>query len=97
MLNRKESPYIFMRHLHTALSNNNSKNSKKPFIYFSLGTAVMGNLWNQQVEVREQLNIFIYTLTKLWEHKNMDILFVNLGKEIINQIPFKLEVVPYAA
>ncbi|CAF2528501.1 unnamed protein product [Rotaria sp. Silwood2] len=96
MLNRKQTSYIFVHHLHKVLSNNNFIDIKKPLIYFSFGTAVMGNLWNQQLDVREKLKLFIHTLTKLWENKNFNIIFVNLGKEIGNEYPPNWQVVQYA-
>ncbi|HEU0051245.1 MAG TPA: hypothetical protein VFQ60_04300, partial [Patescibacteria group bacterium] len=50
---------------------------KRPLVYFSLGTVVMNNLWNQQAEVRPALIRFIEAFAKCSAERSIDVLFVN--------------------
>jgi len=68
----------------------------KPLVYFSLGTVVMDNLWNQQPEIKNKLKETIEKLTKLWSQTNFNVLFVARGRNLANQYPKNWQVVDYA-
>lgn len=56
-------------------------------IFFSLGTVVMNNLWNQQKEIQPQLEKFISILADLWEDKSWKVIFVTQGRKILKSYP----------
>jgi len=84
--NRKKEEYVFIGNLSDSERIQNTE-KKCPLVYFSLGTVVMNNLWNQQIQVRRNLKEFILKLSKLWKNKNIKILFVSQGKKILKKYP----------
>lgn len=66
-----------------------------PLIYFSLGTVVMDNLWNQHRAVRRRLHLFVSELAKEWNGEPFRILFVNQGKKILPHYPANWRVVTH--
>ncbi len=86
---RDKSMYIFV-------GNIRGKNIKKEktikTIYFSLGTVVMNNIWNQQAETRDKLKEFITELSKVWDRNDLKIIFSGQGKEIFDTDPSNWEV-----
>src|SRR3990167_2692173 len=50
MTNRQSSSYNFVGHLDTPMASRmEPETQSRPLVYFSLGTVVMNNLWNQQI------------------------------------------------
>lgn len=95
MFGRKNKKYFFVGNLR-ANKTIKKKNNKKPIIYFSLGTVIMNNLWEQQGNTRQQLSKFIQEMTKLWNNKKYKIKFVTQGKQISDKYPGNWEIVDYA-
>lgn len=97
MVNRQPAEYVFVGHLNKLVTNRIKPQVKKrPLVYFSFGTVVMDNLWNQQTEIRDRLKVFIGKLAELSKGKEFDVLFVNRGKPILNTYPSNWQVVNYA-
>ncbi len=97
MTNRQPADYVFVGHLNTAtVSGGAPITLPRPLVYFSFGTVVMNNLWNQQVEIRGRLRTFVGHLAELSKNQNYDILFVNQGKLILDSYPSNWRVVAYA-
>jgi len=94
MQNRKPLPYIFVGNLRGEKSVPKRKNNT-PVIYFSLGTVVMNNLWNQQRQTRTALKNFIARIAKLWQHKKITVIFVSQGKRVLNHYPKNWRVVDH--
>jgi MGT family glycosyltransferase len=84
---RSANPFVFVGNLRgDNFEKTNFKNSK-PLIYFSLGTVVMNNLWNQQEDTRRRLIDFVKKLTVLWKDKDYQIVFVTQGKKVLDEYP----------
>ncbi len=83
--NRSKDNYYFIGNIR-AKKHAKVKN-KIPVIYFSLGTVVMGNLWNQQENTREALRKFIYEISEKWKNEKVKVIFVSQGKEILSNYP----------
>ncbi len=97
MANRQSSNYYFVGHLDLpGASRIKLQTQNRPIIYFSFGTVVMNNLWNQQTEIRDKLKTFISRLAELWKDKQFDVLFVNQDKSILDSYPPNWKVVTYA-
>lgn len=65
-----------------------AKQSKqRPLVYFSFGTVIMDNLWNQQPRLRKQLTHFIQRIADRWKDKPIDIIFASQGKKIFKHPP----------
>jgi phosphomevalonate kinase len=87
--NRKKVHYVFIGRLNKSFAGGKNK---EPLIYFSLGTVVMDNLWNQQPEVREKMKRFISKISLLWKDKNVKVVFSSQGKKILEKFPDNWEV-----
>ncbi len=87
-------PYTFVGNL--TKTSKTHKVRQRPLIYFSLGTVVMDNLWNQQTETRKNLKIFIETVVQKWKDQSFDVLFVDRGKSILEEYPKNWHVVEHA-
>jgi len=88
MKNRKPGQYSFVGNLSKKCGSAGAqKNEERPLVYFSFGTVVMDNLWNQREEVREGLKKFIAALAKKWENKPFDVLFVDRGRKLLPEYP----------
>ncbi|HEY4484456.1 MAG TPA: glycosyltransferase [Candidatus Paceibacterota bacterium] len=97
MTNRRSSSYNFVGHLDTPMASRmEPETQSRPLVYFSLGTVVMNNLWNQQIAVREKLKTFIGRLAELWKDRQINVLFVSQGKSMLNSYPSNWKVVTYA-
>lgn len=86
-LNRSKNPFVFVGNLRGDNYEKTDFKNPKPLIYFSLGTVVMNNLWNQQVETSEKLTRFVGKLAELWKDKNFQIIFVTQGKKVLEAYP----------
>jgi len=84
MNGRKENKFYFVGNY------NAYRKQEKEIIYFSLGTVVMNNLWNQQEETRELLKEFIQEVSK--ELKEEKVVFVTQGKPILENYPSNWEI-----
>ncbi|MBI5066227.1 glycosyltransferase family 1 protein [Candidatus Woesearchaeota archaeon] len=84
--NRKKVPYLFVGNIRADEVKKHEEN-KIPLIYFSLGTVVMNNLWNQQKQTRNKLKMFILGVAKLFKNKNVRVVFVSQGKKILKTYP----------
>lgn len=84
---RSSSPFVFVGNLRGDNYEKTNYINKKPLIYFSLGTVVMDNLWNQQAETREKLTGFIRKLAEIWREKNYQIIFTTQGKKVLDVYP----------
>lgn len=82
--NRKKSKYYFVGNIR---AKNYSKKNSGQKIFFSFGTVVMNNLWNQQKETQKNLKIFISKLTELWKAKKYKITFSSQGKKVLSKYP----------
>jgi len=84
--NRKQSGYHFV-------GNIRGKNYEKmdagdsSTIYLSFGTVVMDNLWNQQKETRDKLQLFIHQLSELWRDSEYKVIFSSQGKGVLKKYP----------
>lgn len=97
MVNRLASEYIFVGHLDKPIASHTEIDiQKRPLVYFSFGTVVMDNLWNQQVETQNKLKIFIQNLAELSKNQNYDVLFVTRGKPVLDHYPSNWHTVEYA-
>ena len=84
---RSSEPYVFAGNLRGDNYEKTNYKNRKPLIYFSLGTVVMDNLWNQQAETREKLRKFVAELADLWKDKNYQVIFITQGKTVLEQYP----------
>ena len=64
---------------------NNRLLREKNGIYFSLGTVVMNNLWNQQSETRVSVKKYIATVAEGLKEEN--VVFVTQGKPVLGSYP----------
>lgn len=87
MENRADLPYVFVGNLRGEKYEKRNFQNSKPLIYFSLGTVVMNNLWNQQEEVREKVARFVKQLANKWQDKDLQVIFVTQGKKILEEYP----------
>lgn len=79
--------YVFVGNLRGDNYEKTDYINRKPLIYFSLGTVVMNNLWNQQEETRVRLTQFVGKLADLWKGRNFQIIFVTQGKKVLDSYP----------
>lgn len=84
MTGRKENKFYFVGNYNTY------RKQEKEIIYFSFGTVVMNNLWNQQEETRELLKEFILEVSK--KLKEEKVVFVTQGKPILENYPSNWEI-----
>jgi len=84
---RADKPYVFVGNLRGDNFEKTNFKNPKPLVYFSFGTVVMNNLWNQQEETRENLKRFFGELAKIWGEKNYQIIFVTQGKSVLEKYP----------
>lgn len=61
------------------------RKQNKDLIYFSLGTVVMDNLWNQQEETRKIVKEFISEIAKGLKDEN--VVFITQGKQVLDKYP----------
>lgn len=87
MKNRQNLPYVFVGNLRGDNYEKTNYKNNKPLIYFSLGTVVMNNLWNQQADTREKLKKFIKDLADRWSEKDYQIIFITQGKQVLDKYP----------
>jgi hypothetical protein len=81
---RANKPYVFIGNLSKALPR---VVQQKQTIYFSLGTVVMNNLWNQQEKIQVQLKDFINQLAIMWADAPWNVIFVTQGKDVLDMVP----------
>lgn len=87
-VHRHPARYEFIGHPRGRTIRKPSRGLSKPFnIYFSLGTVVLNNLWNQQASMRKNLQRFIQEMTRLWIDQPYQIHFVSQGKKILSRYP----------
>ena len=91
--NRKKLPYTFVGRINTREKH---KKNKTPLVYFSLGTVVLNNLWNQQKHLRPLMKKFIAHIAHLSKNKNVKLIFVTQGKKILQKYPQNWEVLTIA-
>jgi len=104
--NRKDANYTFVgnfnerrtqkpRMEHRMFGNHiiaKKEQNDLPTIYFSLGTVVMGNLWNQQEQTRKDLKSFISGLADLWAGQDYKVIFASLIPKVLDSYPDNWEV-----
>ncbi len=76
---RQEADYQFVGNYNHRIP------ADKDIIYFSLGSVVMGNLWNQQEETRTAVRNFIGIVAD--GLKNERVIFVTQGKQVLESYP----------
>lgn len=87
MNHRQDLPYVFVGNLRGDNYEKSNYKNNKPLIYFSLGTVVMNNLWNQQADTREKLKKFIKDLSDRWSEKDYQVIFITQGKHVLDKYP----------
>ncbi|HXV26734.1 MAG TPA: glycosyltransferase [Candidatus Paceibacterota bacterium] len=90
---RIRSPYVFVANRETPPPR---RRPKMKHIYLSLGTVVMGNLWEQQPEVRKRLTAFFTELTRLWRNKPWRVTLVTQGRHVLDSFPRNWHVISRA-
>jgi UDP:flavonoid glycosyltransferase YjiC (YdhE family) len=63
------------------------KERARPLVYFSFGTVVMDNIWNQQAELVLALKAFIGEFARVTKDKSIDVVFVSQGKRVLEAYP----------
>lgn len=97
MTNRHTTEHVFVGYIERSQGITVSRLiPKRPLVYFSFGTVVMDNLWNQQADIREKLKNFISYLANLTDGKEYDVLFVHRAKPLLDNYPKNWKVVEYA-
>ncbi len=76
---RKQATYYFVG------NENQQRKREKDTIYFSLGSVVMGNLWNQQVDVRDALKTYVSSIAE--GIKGEKVMFVTQGQHVLDRYP----------
>lgn len=94
--NRSKAEYFFVGNLRGDNYKHVTSSNKTPKIYFSLGTVVMDNNWNQQEDLRNGLKTLVNKLALIWENKNLSVTFVTQGKQVLENCPPNWSVVAYA-
>lgn len=97
MTYRQPNNYIFVGYpasLNTGITEHQT--TTKPLVYFSFGTVVMDNLWNQQVEIQDGLKTFVGHLANLSKNQEYDVIFVSRAKQILDNYPSNWHVIDYA-
>jgi len=84
MFNRQKRNYYFIGNY------NNEIKRDKDTIYFSLGTVVMHNLWNQQEKTQIAVRNFVQIIAN--ELKNEKVLFLTQGKKVLDKYPDNWEI-----
>lgn len=56
-------------------------------IYLSFGTVVMGNLWENEILIRERLKTFFSKLASLWNEKPYSVTIVTRGRDLLTSYP----------
>ena len=84
---RADYPYVFVGNLRGDNYEKCDYRNRKPLIYFSFGTVVMDNLWNQQEETRKKLKEFVSELADRWKDRDYQVIFVTQGKEVLSEYP----------
>ncbi len=79
MESRQEADYQFVGNYNTRMER------EKDIVYFSLGTVVMDNLWNQQGETRNVIREYIARVAEGLKDEN--VVFVTQGKHILDSYP----------
>jgi non-canonical (house-cleaning) NTP pyrophosphatase len=90
--NRQPLPYSLVGNLRAERPRDVKNNHDTPVIYFSFGTVVMGNLWDQQREVREQLRQFVGEVAARLGKEKVRVIFATQGKNILASYPDNWEV-----
>ncbi len=97
MSHRIPAEYVFVGHLDARkIDTAHLQSHERPLVYFSFGTIVMDNLWNQQAEMRDVLKSFIGHFAELSQDQGYDVLFVNRGRPILDHYPNSWRVVDHA-
>jgi len=97
MQGRHVAPYAFLGNLAIKKPEEN-KGAKpiRPIVYFSLGTVVMDNLWNQKKEVRSRFVAFFEELVTQWTDVDFDVVCVTRNKPVFTQTPSNWRLVAHA-
>lgn len=86
--NRARATYAFTGNIRgESVKPTDGSRGTKPTIFFSLGTVVMGNLWNQDEIIRNKLKNFFSDLANIWKDKDWNIIFVTQGKKVLDTYP----------
>lgn len=95
--NRSTDYYVFIGNLNQKpVIQKNTEKHTKPKIYFSFGTVVMNNLWNQQHQTRDQLKSFVKNIAALWKNEKIKVTFVCQGKRLVAKYPSNWRVIDQA-
>jgi MGT family glycosyltransferase len=92
---RQDLPYNVVGNLRAQRQAEFKRKNDTPVVYFSFGTVVMGNLWDQNPEVKEKLRKYIGALAKNLEHVNVKVIFATQGKNILTAYPDNWEIHDY--
>lgn len=95
MINRADKTYRFVGNLRGKRLAQRRQLPERPKIYLSLGTVVMGNIWNQQSEIRSKLVSFFKALVEQWGDA-WDVTFVTQGQAVLDKYPASWDVVERA-
>ena len=79
MQGRQEAEYQFLGNYNQRIER------EKEIVYFSLGTVVMDNLWNQQEETRTAVREYIAGIAE--RLKDEKVVFVTQGKKVLDSYP----------
>lgn len=94
--NRLNVPYVFVGSEKENRKSFTARHNTRPKIYFSFGTVVMNNLWNQQEETREKLIDFMNYFSEICKNRPWDITFVSQDKKVIDAFPDNWKVLKIA-
>lgn len=95
LLNRTPGSYVFIGGA-KAEKIQSKQRQERPLVYFSFGTVVMNNLWNQQPLFQPAFRKFIGEVAERWADKKIDVVFVCQGKKILETYPKNWQVVDHA-
>jgi UDP:flavonoid glycosyltransferase YjiC (YdhE family) len=92
--NRSPARYVFVGNIRGRKLPRQKRDC--PVIYLSLGTVVMGNLWNQQSETRSKLQGFFEQLSDLWQNKPYRVIIASHGRPLLSKYPSNWQVLDKA-
>jgi non-canonical (house-cleaning) NTP pyrophosphatase len=84
---RPKSRYVFIGSMMGEKFINNFQPVEKEKVLLILGTVLLGNIWEQNKVVREQIRAFVQQLATLWDGAPFEVIFVTQGKMVLQKYP----------
>lgn len=85
--NRRPARYQFAGYLSDGHPRRPRSDGGPPLVYLSFGTEVMDNLWLSQEETRQGLRACVSSLTTRWEYEDLRVVFVTMGRRVLDTYP----------